>query len=543
MKNYIFLLVLVMFFYESCGDDRGTEVAQARTMDIEVISDVSELPECDISKENVLIWVKNELIPRMCFEGLWYVIAERNATTCITLPLDDKSGVKILCGDDSVGVVVLNGKDGKQGEKGDKGDKGGAGVNGKDGSDGKDGSSCTVVALSGDSGFKILCGGDSVGVVLNGKDGKQGEKGDSGISDTTAKTLLVQTQENPLVEQYLLNVDYSSDTSYSISYIDEYRKVETVYDKSRPFPVYINWNVDTSASNQIIEICDNAFFNNAWLYSIEKNVSSLDVYNLIPGIRYYYRVKSLIKDKYKITASGEFTVRGNCRMLFIDGKKVGNFRDLGGWIGLNGKHVKYGRLIRGSEIYRENIIQVSESGIDMLVNKLNISVELDFGDVHTESPLENYGVEFIHGPSILGIIGYNDPEKASLASIKGRLKYFNCLDTILSKLIDGKNIYFHCNAGADRTGTLAFIIEALLGVSESDLSKDYELTAFYDARYRSVNVSDPYGWPSMIAWIKANYAGSTLNEKVYDMCTRTPENGGIGFSANKIDRLREIMLE
>ena len=330
MKNYIFLLVLVMFFYESCGDDRGTEVAQARTMDIEVISDVSELPECDISKENVLIWVKNELIPRMCFEGLWYVIAERNATTCITLPLDDKSGVKILCGDDSVGVVVLNGKDGKQGEKGDKGDKGGAGVNGKDGSDGKDGSSCTVVALSDDSGFKILCGGDSVGVVLNGKDGKQGEKGDSGISDTTAKTLLVQTQENPLVEQYLLNVDYSSDTSYSISYIDEYRKVETVYDKSRPFPVYINWNVDTSASNQIIEICDNAFFNNAWLYSIEKNVSSLDVYNLIPGIRYYYRVKSLIKDKYKITASGEFTVRGNCRMLFIDGKKVGNVRDLGG---------------------------------------------------------------------------------------------------------------------------------------------------------------------------------------------------------------------
>ena len=39
-------------------------------------------------------------------------------------------------------------------------------------------------------------------------------------------------------------------------------------------------------------------------------------------------------------------------------------------------------------------------------------------------------------------------------------------------------VYFHCYAGADRTGTIALILEALLGMSQSDIDKDYELTCF-----------------------------------------------------------------
>ena len=55
-------------------------------------------------------------------------------------------------------------------------------------------------------------------------------------------------------------------------------------------------------------------------------------------------------------------------------------------------------------------------------------------------------------------------------------------------------IYFHCNAGADRTGTLAILIEALLGVSEEDITKDFELTTFsiYGARYRGKIVNGKF---------------------------------------------------
>ena len=37
-------------------------------------------------------------------------------------------------------------------------------------------------------------------------------------------------------------------------------------------------------------------------------------------------------------------------------------------------------------------------------------------------------------------------------------------------------ILFHCTYGRDRTGTLAFMINGLLGVSRKDLYRDFELT-------------------------------------------------------------------
>ena len=47
---------------------------------------------------------------------------------------------------------------------------------------------------------------------------------------------------------------------------------------------------------------------------------------------------------------------------------------------------------------------------------------------------------------------------------------------------DPKNypIYFHCIAGADRTGSLAVVLEAVLGVPEKEIEMDYERT-FYPA--------------------------------------------------------------
>ena len=69
-----------------------------------------------------------------------------------------------------------------KGEKGEDGKNGAAGADGKDGKDGKDGSSCTAKALKDGKGYKIVCGGDSVGVVMSGAEGAQGVKGDSGVA-------------------------------------------------------------------------------------------------------------------------------------------------------------------------------------------------------------------------------------------------------------------------------------------------------------------------------------------------------------------------
>lgn len=213
--RFISMAISICTILSACGDDSTVEnITQVNQSGFEVISDVSKLPECTKDNDGEMVWVKGEIAPRKCTDSKWYAVTEGSvASTCTTKELKDKSGVKIICGGDSIGVV-LNGKDGKDGAKGEKGDKGDTGKNGTDGKDGKngtngvngaDGASCTAVALADNSGLKVLCNGDSVGVVLNGKkgadgkngtngkDGSDGKDGDDGIGCSMARDGLVVT--------------------------------------------------------------------------------------------------------------------------------------------------------------------------------------------------------------------------------------------------------------------------------------------------------------------------------------------------------------
>ena len=69
-----------------------------------------------------------------------------------------------------LGLAACSGEDGVNGVNG---------LNGKNGADGKNGTSCEVKALKNNTGYKVLCAGDSVGVLKNGKDGTNGKAGTS----------------------------------------------------------------------------------------------------------------------------------------------------------------------------------------------------------------------------------------------------------------------------------------------------------------------------------------------------------------------------
>lgn len=104
-----------------------------------------------------------------------------DGTSCVMEALSDSTGFKVLCDGDSVGVV-LNGAKGEKGDTGAKGDsgkdgaKGSTGQKGENGDDGEDGTSCITSPI--ENGYKILCDGDSVGVLTNGEKGETGGKGD-----------------------------------------------------------------------------------------------------------------------------------------------------------------------------------------------------------------------------------------------------------------------------------------------------------------------------------------------------------------------------
>ena len=102
-------------------------------------------------------------------------------------------------------------------------------------------------------------------------------------------------------------------------------------------------------------------------------------------------------------------------------------------------------------------------------------------------------------------------------------------------LLDAKNypLVFHCIAGADRTGTLAYVVEALCGVSDGDMLFDWELTALVNL---DVGFAHEKRYDKLVDGF-LNYPGSTTAERVAAFVK------SLGFTDADIARLREILLE
>ena len=204
-----------------------------------------------------------------------------------------------------------------------------------------------------------------------------------------------------------------------------------------------------------------------------------------------------------------------------------NVRDLGGWA-CDGGTVKYGLLIRGGKLSAEDRA--------VLVGEMGIQHDLDLrgregggsGDEPemTESPL---GKD----------VWYTRTQQYawySLTPVATWQAYFRC---VIDAVTHREPVYFHCTAGADRTGTLACVLEGLLGMSQSDIDKDYELTTFYsgsgsDANARRRNEPD---WKGLINAINA-VSGETFRDKCVHFAV-----GTCGMTMADINAFRAAMID
>ena len=167
------LFVAILFC--ACGDDSTTEkIVEVAAEHTAIVADVSELPKCNKDNEGGHAYVKGETSERICVDGKWFALKESEGVSdfdfsCTTKELKDKSGLKIICNGDSIGVV-LNGAKGDAGEQGIQGQAGKQGEKGDAGETGKDGTGCSIAAQT-DSTVTIKCGEKSFDLKFGGNGG------------------------------------------------------------------------------------------------------------------------------------------------------------------------------------------------------------------------------------------------------------------------------------------------------------------------------------------------------------------------------------
>ncbi|MBR1587410.1 MAG: tyrosine-protein phosphatase [Kiritimatiellae bacterium] len=197
------------------------------------------------------------------------------------------------------------------------------------------------------------------------------------------------------------------------------------------------------------------------------------------------------------------------RWILVPGAR--NVRDIGGWTGL-----REGRVYRGTELNAvgDHKLKIGSAGRKIMVDELGIKTDLDFravdeksrGACVTNSAL-GAGVRLVDAP----ILAYT-----------GMFGQTNEYAAVLRVFADEKNypVYMHCWGGADRTGTVAFILEGLCGVPEADLAIDYELTSFSMFNLRTRMNRGKFRYAEVVARIK-EYPGATLQAKLEAYAKRT----------------------
>lgn len=246
------------------------------------------------------------------------------------------------------------------------------------------------------------------------------------------------------------------------------------------------------------------------------------LWNLLIGKTYFWRVRS----GHEVSPPFRFTTQDKPpRLIHVQGNT--NFRDLGGYHTRDGRVVRQGMLYRCSEF--DTHLTLSEAGARTMVERLGIKTDLDLrGEavgVREKSELSDYGVAW----HLLPITPYDE----IFTSEETRRNLARIFELLASG--DVYPLAFHCWGGADRGGTLAFLIEALLGVDEADCIMDYEFTSMSIWGIRTRN----YG--PFDAMLKGLRQYGAPGASPADCVTGFLLSLGIEFST--LERLKTLLLD
>lgn len=316
------------------------------------------------------------------------------------------------------------------------------------------------------------------------------------------------SQERDEVTNFLNNVTYDP-ADYTTTQINNY-----VTTTSANWPEGITITMKSAGSLTVID----GYTGN--LITEQVAAGNKTIYNCTPGVISYF---TLTNSNGAIVQEGYIKPTGTCRMIRMP--NVDNIRDLGGWACDGGK-IKYGKLFRGGEMYG----YLTEEGKQQALQMMGILKEIDlrFAEDLNGRTESGFGptVDMLHVDMTWGSLEF---QKTS-----GHIKAI--LDPLFDYVLADKPTYFHCSAGADRTGVVALLVEGILGVSQSDIDKDYELTCFFTGLGNNARSRERTAWTKEITYINT-FAGTTFQEKIMNLLLAS------GITLEKINAFREAMID
>lgn len=257
-------------------------------------------------------------------------------------------------------------------------------------------------------------------------------------------------------------------------------------------------------------------------YVLDLKVTQLSIDNLKTGTQYYYKVTASKNGEKDKEVSGTFKTANTNRFIYMKG--LYNTRDIGGYTTADNKRVRQGLLIRGTEAdgLVENSFYLKDRK-DAEPFGFICDFDLRNGNIFNANYVSRFGPQVTHK-------FYNSPQYGGIfyASEKETLRQ------IFSELADKSNypMYLHCTYGADRTGTVIFLLQGLLGVSEEDMLKEYKLTNIVFP-----NVAEEQKIQPVCTGLEG-VPGNSINEKIHNYMV-----GTIGITEKQIENIRAIFLE
>ena len=365
----------------------------------------------------------------------------------------------------------------------------------------------------------------------------------------------MREQAKGIADDYVIN-DLNGDTVK----IADYCRAE--YNDGTSKDLVLSFDAENFASGTTftVKLADNAEMTNA--VETTTTDSFVTVNNLYLDKTYYWQVEE--KTSGVKSAVSSFKTNDYVRMMTVrsDNYVITNVRDFGGRMTESGKRVKQGIIFRGSEFIAEDYTKSSGTHhknldsdiLDVVRNQLGIRYEVDLrGFEESNEITASYlgtDVSYLRvtngGGGGYAALWNNTAALAQTDALNGEVTNKYLLRKMFVEAFTNaneKHVYFHCWGGADRTGTVAFLLGAVLGMSYTDLIMDYEFTSFA-YNYRPHDENDPkgvYTFPKLIEAIRASqyYAeGKKLSLIVKDWMM-----GELDMTEAEVEALKTNLLE